>query len=95
MKSILIFQQRLGFSDADFAEMVIWRVPVPVPGSRHFFKYRLAYVDEEGCMIRFDNERGKGDHKHWGDLEFPYEFTSIQQLKVDFLADVKKWRDLK
>jgi Family of unknown function (DUF6516) len=46
---------------------VVWRVPEPVRGSRHGFKYRLALVSEETCVLRYDNEAGKGEHKHVGD----------------------------
>ena len=43
-------------------------------------------------MVSYDNERGKGDHRHRGDLEEPYTFTTVEQLVADFLADVRKAR---
>jgi hypothetical protein len=47
-------------------EVVIRRVPVPVTGSLHRFKYRLALVSEGLCVMRYDDEAGKEDHKHLG-----------------------------
>lgn len=42
-------------------------------------------------MIRFDNEAGKGDHKHLGALESPYRFTSPSALLQDFWETVDAW----
>ena len=44
--------------------------------------------------VRYDNERGKGDHRHIGDNEFDYVFTSVEQLLVDFRLDVERWEQL-
>ncbi len=45
------------------------------------------------CLVRYyDNERGKGDHRHLGDLETPYAFVDIESLVADFLADVARIR---
>ena len=41
-------------------------------------------------MARYDNERGKGDHRHIMDREELYEFISLEQLFEDFFADIKK-----
>jgi hypothetical protein len=72
-------------------EIVIWMLPQPVPGSLHAFKYRLAFIVDGVCVVRFDNERGKGDHKHVGAQEVPYAFTSLSQLVNDFLIEIDKW----
>ena len=40
-------------------------------------------------VVGYDNERGKGDHKHVGDREEPYRFVNPQQLMIDFMADVR------
>lgn len=50
-------------------QMVIWRVPEPVPPSTHGFKYRLVYVVDGMRVAGFDNERGKGDHCHLDGVE--------------------------
>ncbi|HEX7325117.1 MAG TPA: DUF6516 family protein [Rhodanobacteraceae bacterium] len=38
-------------------------------------------------MSRYDNGSGKGDHKHVGNREVPYPFTTLDQLLNDFLAE--------
>jgi hypothetical protein len=74
---------------AGFVEILIWRVPELVFPSEHPYKYRLVYVVEGKRMVGYDNERGKGDHKHIGDREEHYLFVNPQQLMADFMVDVK------
>jgi hypothetical protein len=88
----LLLRERFVLGEDRFAEIVIWHVPRPAPGSRHNIKYRLAFVVDELCVLRFDNEAGKGDHKHVGEIEEPYLFTSPEQLIADFWDEVTKWR---
>jgi hypothetical protein len=91
MKAVLLVDERVKIADAAFAALRLWRVPTPVPGSPHSFKYRLAFVVEGVCVLRYDNESGKGDHKHDGDNEVAYTFTSPRQLLDDFWHDVRQW----
>ncbi|MGK3143739.1 toxin-antitoxin system TumE family protein [Pantoea sp. C2G6] len=42
--------------------------------------------------MRYDNERGKGDHKHIGDREYPVVFTSIENLIASFQNDISLLR---
>lgn len=92
MAATLIFRQRLVYGDGDFAELVIWRVPAPVPPSTHWVKYRLAYIVDGERVIGFDNERGKGDHRHDDGAETTYRFVSPEQLVEDFKAAIREWR---
>ena len=39
------------------------------------------------CLVRYDNETGKGDHRHYGNQEEDYNFQSIEQLVEDFRND--------
>ena len=71
-------------------EMVVWKVPAPVPPSQHAFKYRLAFVRGGKRIAGYDNERGKGDHKHIGNRELRYRFKDIDTLVDDFLRDVER-----
>ena len=92
-KARLIFNQRLQLAEAAFVELVLWSVPKPVSGSTHGFKYRLAYVVGGVCVVRYDNEVGKGDHKHSGGGEVAYLFTGPETLLADFWNDVARWDD--
>jgi hypothetical protein len=79
-------------SEAVFIEVVVWQVSQPVRGSSHSLIYSLALVADGACVLRYDNEAGKGDHKHMGGQEVPFAFTSVQRLLEDFRADVEAWR---
>jgi hypothetical protein len=92
MSASLVLRQRTQLADDRFIEIVIWRVPAAVPGSEHGFKYRLVLVVDDVCVLRYDNEAGKGDHKHMGNAEMPYSFSTVEQLLADFRRDVLNWR---
>lgn len=66
--------------------------PARMPDSGHVFKYRLALVVDGRCVLRYDNEPGKGDHRHFGKKEHPYVFSTPQRLLDDFWSEVDKWR---
>jgi hypothetical protein len=70
--------------------MVVWRVPRPVPPAAHAFKYRLVFVRGGERLVGYDNERGKGDHKHLLGQQMVYVFVDIDRLIADFLGDVEK-----
>ncbi len=72
--------------------MVVWRVPEPVPPTGHGLKYCLVYVVDGERIVGYDNERGKGDHRHDRASEEPYAFESVERLLADFLADVNRER---
>jgi hypothetical protein len=88
MKAELLLKERLALSSRAFVEIVIWKVPKPVSGSRHEYRYRLAYIVNDVCVLRYDNEVGKGDHKHVRDAQAPYKFMDLETLQRDFWADV-------
>jgi hypothetical protein len=89
MKATLITRGRRIYRDGVFSELVLWLVPEPVRGSGHLYKYRLALMDEGRCVLRYDNEAGKGDHRHTGDNEAPYVFSTLEVLLRDFEADIR------
>lgn len=92
MNAELMLKERHAISENAFVEMVVWRLPFPGSDSRYTFKYRLALVVNSQCVLRYDNERGKGDHKHVGEEQIPYAFTTPQALLDDFWNDVNNWR---
>ena len=87
MKAVLLLQTRIAYSETAFAELVLWEAPEPVAGSTHTFRYRLAYIVDGECVVRYDNEAGKGDHCHLGGRENPYQFRGVEALVADFLRD--------
>jgi hypothetical protein len=91
MKAAELFRQHIVYAGNRFAELVLWRVAQPLAGSKHSFKYRLAYVVNEECVLRYDNETGKGDHRHWGAKESEYKFSTPEKLLADFQRDIERW----
>ncbi|MGX7705316.1 toxin-antitoxin system TumE family protein [Methylobacterium sp. Gmos1] len=89
MPAELLIRRRVAFDERDFAELVVWRVPTPVPPTDHGFKYRLV---DGARVIGFDNERGKGDHRHDEGQETPYRFVDVDRLLGDFVEAVDSWR---
>ncbi len=92
MKARLLLQERQQVRKDAFVELRVWQVPRPVRGSVHDYKYSLAYVVGGVCVLRYDNEAGKGDHRHSGLIETAYGFTTPDQLLADFWHDVDEWR---
>lgn len=78
--------------DGSIVEIVVWELPAPLPPCQHRYKYRLYYGLPGECRVRYDNERGKGDHRHYAGREGTYVFASIEQLLDDFRFDVERWR---
>ena len=92
MKAELLFHQRIDYDDGAIVEMVLWRAAEPVPPSTHSLKYRLFYGRSGVREVGYDNERGKGDHRHFQDIETAYAFTTVEKLMADFWADVRSLR---
>ena len=80
-------------ADGGILELVIWKVPEPVPPTEHGYKYRAVYVVNGQRVVGFDNKRGKGDHCHLDGKEMPYAFTGVDQLIEDFIAAVAARRE--
>jgi hypothetical protein len=93
MKAILLLRTRVVLSEAAFAELVLWQLPSSLEGSAHNYKYRLAYVVDGSCVLRYDNEVGKGDHRHWNGVETVYRFRTAERLVADFQKDIARWND--
>jgi len=87
-KATIYFTQKVAFRDGGILQIRILIVPKPVLGSEHRFKYALFYGRKGEKLVLYDNERLKGDHRHRGDREEPYRFTTIERLVGDFMDDV-------
>lgn len=89
MDTQLVIKDRVRKGDA-LIERVVWVLPVPVKGCTHPFKYRLYCGRNGATVVRYDNESGKGDHRHLGknERQYAYLFTTLEQLIHNFEADV-------
>jgi hypothetical protein len=95
MKAELLFHQRIDYDDGTIVELKLWRVPASVPPSVHRLKYSLFYGRPGVREVGYDNERGKGDHRHFQGTETAYAFALVEQLIADFWADVFQLRGAK
>jgi hypothetical protein len=73
-------------------EIVVWELESPLSGCSHRFKYRLfcGRLETGESLVLYDNERGKPDHRHAGDVEHSYAFTDLEKLFADFEKDVRE-----
>ncbi len=93
MAAKLLYREKYIYSDGAIREMVLWQLPQKAPDRPHGLKYRLYYGLGDGtCLVRFDNESGKGDHKHVGSREKSYRFIDVETLVAEFLAEIEKAR---
>ncbi len=93
MRAKLIYREKYIYADGAIREMVLWQLPKKTAHRPHGLKYRLYYgLADETCVVRYDNETGKGDHKHIEEDEEPYRFTDVETLVSDLLADIEKAR---
>ena len=92
MKATLIAQAKEVRDDGSIVDIVVWELSTPLSPCAHFYKYRLFFGRPGECFVRYDNERGKGDHRHVGEVESDYEFSTLDALLADFERDVTNWR---
>jgi hypothetical protein len=77
-------------------QLVMWQLPADAATGPGGIKFRL-YLGRAGkTLVRYDNETGKGPHRHVGpdEVEEEYEFTSVERLIEDFRAECEQhgWR---
>jgi hypothetical protein len=93
MKTKLIYREKFIYADGVIREMVLWQLPEKTAEEPYGLKYRLYYGLADGpSVVRYDNETGKGDHRHKGGRKEPYVFTDAETLVADFLEDIEKAR---
>jgi hypothetical protein len=85
-----ILSEKRFYEGGYILSITIWGVPEPVSPSTHPFKYSLFLGRRGERLVGYDNERGKGDHKHIRGVESPYEFVSLRRLVVDFVEDAQR-----
>ena len=88
-KASLFYHARRDYPDGTIIQFRIWKIPETNDERPHGFKYSLFFGRPGERLVGYDNERGKGDHKHIKGLEYPYNFTNIDQLFADFRRDIE------
>ena len=73
--------------------MTIWELPQATLERPHGLKYSLFYGRGGERIVGYDNERGKGDHKHLLDVETRFKFISVEKMVADFLADIQRMKN--
>lgn len=85
------YRREIKLPDGSLISAVIWKLPEITPERTQGYKYRLNYCTSGGVtLVRCDNKLGKGDHKHLGLQQMPYQFQDIDKLLNDFWLDVEK-----
>lgn len=90
MKAQRIFYDKAVLPDGFIIEMTIWQLQNGSTERPHGLKYSLFYGRDGVRLVGYDNERGKGDHKHIRDVETRYKFQNVEKMVADFMADVEK-----
>ncbi|MBI4572185.1 MAG: hypothetical protein HY713_02730 [candidate division NC10 bacterium] len=91
MGAILLRREKYVDADGDLVELVLWQVPrsAAYPDG---IRYRLAFVlaGTTKPAVLYDNHHPKGHHRHCGAAQIAYTFSTVGELLVDFLADVRR-----
>ena len=93
MTAVRIFYDKALFPDGAVVEMTIWQLPRTTLERPHGLKYSLFYGYDGQRIVGYDDERGKGDHRHLRDSEFRYKFESVDKMIADFLYDVERMKN--
>ncbi len=90
MKALLIRHDRFNDTYGNIVEMKIWSVPI-TEYTPYGVKYSLVYIVNGKRVVGYDNERGKGDHRHIDGEQASYVFIDVDALVDDFIADVEEF----
>jgi hypothetical protein len=90
MGAQLVENRKLTLDDGSIIQIRIWRLPAITAERPHGLKYSLVYGRQGERIIRYDNEAGKGDHRHYRGKEKSYRFTTYEELIRDFMDDVSR-----
>jgi hypothetical protein len=88
--AILIEDRKLLLDSGAIVQIKVWQLPEATEERPHGLKYSLFYGRPGDRVVGYDNEAGKGDHRHYREREESYQFTTYQNLLADFWQDVRK-----
>ncbi len=89
--ALIIYRYKIPIHEGS-VEIKIWQLPESTEDKPHGYKYSLVYLVDNERVIGYDNAEGKGDHRHYGKIEKPYEFKGIEKLLEDFYKNVEKYK---
>lgn len=92
MSSKLLFHEKRFEEDGSIIEIKIWEVPKS-DSNLDGVRYSLYWVKEEKTLVGYDNHHPKGHHRHYGEKQESYNFTSIEALIQDFLDDYRRLKN--
>lgn len=94
-RALLLFHYKARQGDLS-VEMVLWQLPTRSADRPHGIKYRFHIGRNGENLLRYDNETGKGDHRHIGaeESEEAYSFSTMEKLLQDFRRECERlgWR---
>ncbi len=90
IKARLLAHRKERNVDGHITELKAWIVPA-TEHTPHGLKYSVVYIVNGVRVIGYDNECGKGDHRHFAGVEKPYIFISMEQLLTEFNADIARY----
>jgi len=86
----LILNRKWILANGAIVQVKVWRLTETTKERPHGLKYSLFYGRPGERIIGYDNEAGKGDHRHYRDREEPYVFRSLEQMLADFERDIHR-----
>jgi len=89
-KASLLVYEKLELPDGFIVEIKVWSLPDLSAERPHGLKYSLYFGRGGERLVAYDNETGKGDHRHYRDREEPYAFRTLERLLSDFQNDVRE-----
>ena len=94
MKAELVYHEKKYSEDGSIQEIKIWSMPRS-KDKPHGIKYSFAYIVQGKRVVGYDNAEGKGDHRHYLNKEYPYNFQSVEQLWKDLKNDIDRVKEVK
>lgn len=77
MRATLVNHVKVRDERGNIVETRMWEVS-PCQDKPHGYKYSLVYIVNGVRVIGYDNGEEQGDHRHFGDTQQPYKFTTLR-----------------
>ena len=86
--ALLVLHNKVLLKSGVIVETKVWRIE----GDQRYqdgFKYSLFAVHAGEVIVGYDNHHPKGHHRHIGNSELEYNFSTLEKLRNDFKADLE------